>query len=371
MQQKTRQCRQHHRSTSPPGTSRISSASTSRRSTAWRNPGSIPAIKVGRQWRFPADDIEQWLGEARADEEPDRRCDTPLNAAEASSPRSMAQDLRRPLRRSLRGHGRRDRHRRTPGHCGQQPLWLLHRRVAECTMASPEALYRPNGRRWAVQYDLEPRLASQPPRVPLHPCLRPPRQRAHRNGHRRRHRPDDWPPSPDEIDPSQPNPESPRRRLIAEHAHPKSIWLDATSANAPRGSPAFLRLAGTSLGIASRDREIHSHQTKQGAQREATADPRSRHRRDDGGEQAASPARARTSGTSPSSISKQPTTTSPGSCSSRLGSTTAVGRRSSRRRDFIPAGVNLIRRTRSSSSSPDEEPGAAGRWKHGSTTTTS
>lgn len=45
--------------------------------------GKLPAIKVGRQWRFPADEIEQWL---RGHET------TSLDLAEAGFPEIMTQD---------------------------------------------------------------------------------------------------------------------------------------------------------------------------------------------------------------------------------------------------------------------------------------
>jgi excisionase family DNA binding protein len=45
--------------------------------------GKLPAIKVGRQWRFPADEMEQWL---RGHEEPRR------DLATADLPGTMAQD---------------------------------------------------------------------------------------------------------------------------------------------------------------------------------------------------------------------------------------------------------------------------------------
>ncbi|MCP4602761.1 MAG: helix-turn-helix domain-containing protein [Proteobacteria bacterium] len=38
---------------------------------SWAQNGELPAIKIGRSWRFRQSDLEIWLEENRQDKEPD------------------------------------------------------------------------------------------------------------------------------------------------------------------------------------------------------------------------------------------------------------------------------------------------------------
>ncbi len=128
--------------------------------------GRIPAIKVGRQWRFPADQIERWLtrrphtGHGQAN--PSRRSDPasrsdPLFGSSPSTPVGG-----RPGRRAPRRHGRRHRHGRPGALRGRQPVRLLRRRRG--ASRSARSLRRTDGN-VSVPVASSPAMDTEPSRV--------------------------------------------------------------------------------------------------------------------------------------------------------------------------------------------------------------
>ena len=151
--------------------------------------GRLPAIKVGRQWRFPADRVAELLGVSPARTAPpavpssDRvrpRQGAPHRPA--ARPRGRPVD-RRSDRRHVRCHGRHHRHGRHPLTAGGQPVRVLRvdRRPAGRGGRLPRRVAPVRGR--ATR---RPAVRSHPSRLPVRADVRVGRPQAGRDDRDRR-----------------------------------------------------------------------------------------------------------------------------------------------------------------------------------------